>query len=156
MICNGDLSTAPDTVRAKEGPWRHQVEAGPLYREAESTLGPPRGCSREADPRGLRIIYAFPQGGVLHTRVSPAIEFSEQLLMLPGLDVHRARQLLQEAEVDAFGPAGCGIVWSALPEEGKSDRGGRELAYRGETCNCQGRVVYHNGSLISILFRTAC
>src|SRR5262249_25440358 len=105
----------------------------------------------------IRLVYGAPQGTRLVARRDPAIEFSEQLLTMGGLDQHTALMLLREAEQDFFSTAGCGIVWSNPPQrEVTSTARAYDLVYRGDVCNCQGRLHHTQGGLVALTFRSAC
>ena len=65
--------------------------------------------------------------------------------------------LLQRTERWAFGDKGCSIAWKRSPvRETGPTPGSRELVYRGEDCNCQGRVVYSGDVVTGLVFRSAC
>ena len=65
--------------------------------------------------------------------------------------------LLQRTERWAFGDKGCSIAWKRSPvREPDPTPGSRELVYRGEDCNCQGRLVYRGDVVTGLVFRSAC
>jgi hypothetical protein len=64
---------------------------------------------------------------------------------------------MSRREKEAFGQAGCGIDWSHVAEESQvTHAGSREVVYRGDTCNCQGRMIYDNGIVVGLVLRSAC
>jgi hypothetical protein len=105
----------------------------------------------------IRLEYVSSKGAKLEARRDPAIEFTEQRLSATGLSRKTAVALLQRTERWAFGDKGCSISWKKSPtREAGPTADSRELAYRGDVCNCQGRIVYTGNTLTGLVFRSAC
>jgi hypothetical protein len=137
--------------------FRTSVEKGPFYKTALKRLGAARTCNMKVEEQTILLSYEFERGASLVTKRDPSIEFSEQRLNMNTLDQHAAVALLREAERDFFSSERCGIAWHASPqkEEGTT-AGAYELVYRGDVCNCQGRLLYQKGALVTLIFRSAC
>jgi hypothetical protein len=62
-----------------------------------------------------------------------------------------------QAELDTYKPSGCGISWTKGEEDPPADAAGkREVVYRGDTCNCQGRLIYQGDAVAGLVLRSAC
>jgi hypothetical protein len=140
------------------------VESGPFYRELVSTTGKPQSCKVAWKHGDLTLSYHFNQQGHLQVTITPAIEVEEERLKLPKLQLiteERALALLKAGTKHHFPPTpksggedGCGMKWGE-PKESTSS-GSREVAYWGETCNCQARKVYEGNRITELIVSSAC
>lgn len=129
-----------------------RIEAGPLFRTLVAQHGEPTSCEGGARDGALRMSYRFPGGGAFEATVDPRLELERESALLDGLDRKGAIDLLREAERHAFGAAGCGIDWEA-PAERTED--GDEV-FRGDACQCQGRLRPLEGGGVRVSFASAC
>ncbi len=136
---------------------QQRVTIGPFYQELLHKFGTPKHCELKTDGDTITISYTFRNHGRLKARVSPSIEYAEQRADLPGLSSERARSLLKAAEEDSFHPAGCGMDWSK-PEVVATEKppGSHAVVFRGDSCNCQGRVLYQDNSVVGIVLSHSC
>src|SRR5262245_576525 len=148
---------APGEPLQKEyGELRQSVERGSLYAALVKRFGAAYSCSAKVEDRAVVLSYGFKGGASLVVKRDASIELSEQRVTASGLDRGRAVELLRYAERDAFSD-GCGISWHAAPvSEPGVPPDGRDLVYRGDVCNCQGRVLMRGDTLVAIVFRSAC
>jgi hypothetical protein len=141
---------------------RGRVEASPLYRYLAGHHGPlTPACDGEAldgtQAAGAQVDYRAHDGAALVVRSDPRIEYFDARLVTPGMNEATALALLEEEELFAVGPSGCGIVWSAPAETTEGGiAGSREVVYRGDACNCQARVTFTGDSVVAAAFRIAC
>jgi hypothetical protein len=136
---------------------QQQMTAGAFYKELLLRFGKPLTCSVNLQNGRTNLKYTFQHGAQLITRTDPKIEFSEQRVELVHMDSANAIALLKRAELDAYRPGGCGISWTSGEEESPAGAGGtREIVYRGDTCNCQARLIYMNNYVVILVLRSAC
>jgi len=155
-----DSSSCPEIISAADPAlqqvyveFKRSIEAGPIV----GALGRPSACKARADNGSVRIEYAFAEGGKLEAHRDPAIEFTEQRLTKRGLSRNAALALLQRTEQWAFDGKGCNIPWMQPPtEEAGPGPNAKDLAYRGDVCNCQGRLEFTGDELTGLVFRSAC
>lgn len=151
--CPAVLSAADPALRRAYVEFRQSIEAGPIV----GALGRPSTCRARVDNGTVRLEYAFAEGATLEAHRDPAIEFTEQRLTKRGLARTTALALLQRTEQWAFGGKGCNIPWMQPPtEESGAAPDAKDLTYRGDVCNCQGRLEFTGGVLMGLVFRSAC
>jgi hypothetical protein len=132
-------------------------KAGPFYTILVRKLGRPKNCVAEIEDGAVRLSYTFARGGALHVERDPDIEFTEQRITLRGLDSRKALALLRAVEKRTMGQNGCGIRWHEPPtQEADSAEETHEMIYRGDVCNCQGRLVYHKNAVMGLVFKSTC
>jgi hypothetical protein len=153
--CEGEPAAGEPEARAAYQLLRKDTEAGPFYRHAASLFGKPR-CAFKHEGTAQRLSYSFPGGGALDAQVNPSIELSETKLTVPKIAEEDALRLLKSAENAAFGKQGCGIDWSGGKDGTGGEPGTTERAFRGEDCNCQGRLVFRDKIIVGLIFRSAC
>jgi hypothetical protein len=137
--------------------FRDRVEAGPLYKELLRRVGKPGACKTHLEGETITLSCVFPSEMRLEARANTKIEFSEQRVELPGVNKREALTLLKESEKESFGRDSCGVHWNRPVEKPSPDSAGtREVVYRGDICNCQGRVIYKNSSIVALVWRSAC
>ena len=153
-ITKAEPATAKD---ASDGAaFRSGVEAGPLF--AVSSPAGLAACEITYEPGIVALEYRFRDGAVLRASHDAAIESTEQDLSLALQLAADPLSVLQPAERAAFGAKGCGIDW-LHPETQASPRvpAGQELVFRGETCNCQARLLKNaTGRVIGLRLTSAC
>lgn len=144
------------SVQKEYGELRQSIERGSLYTALVKRFGAQHTCTAKAEDRAVILSYGFKGGASLVVKRDGSIELSEQRVTGPGLDRATAVQLLRDAERDLFSD-GCGISWRDNPatESGVAPDG-RDLVYRGDVCNCQGRMLMRGDALVAIVFRSAC
>ena len=153
MSCPETISTSDPTLQRNYADFKRSLELSPLV----SHLGQPLSCAARAEEGSIRLEYVSSKGAKLEARRDPAIEFTEQRLSATGLSRKTAVALLQRAERWAFGDKGCSILWKKSPiREAGPNADSHELVYRGDICNCQGRLVHMGNALTSLVFRSAC
>lgn len=153
----GASDDVPASRQKEVRQFQDHVESGPLYKELERRIGKPGACKINLEDENMTLSCAFPSNMRLEARTNPRIEFSEQRVELRGLGQKKALALLKQSEIDSFGRDGCGVKWNRPVEEASArPAGSREVVYRGDTCNCQGRVVYENNSIVALVWRSAC
>jgi hypothetical protein len=136
---------------------QQQMTAGAFYKELLLRFGKPLTCAVDVQNGTTNLTYTFRRGAKLIARTDPKIEFSEQRVQLVHMDSAKALALLKRAELDAYQPGGCGISWTNGEEESPPGAGGtREIVYRGDTCNCQARLIYKDNSVVILVLRSTC
>lgn len=154
--CAG-LAEFPEARQKDARDLRQRVKSGPFYKEMVRRLGKPATCKISIDGDNLSLSYGFKNEGQLEARSNPKIEFSEQSMRVRGMSQRKALTVLKESERDAFGKDGCGIDWSHPAEDAPGESAGsREVSYRGENCNCQGRILYEGKVIVGLILRSAC
>lgn len=133
---------------------QEQVMAGAFYKDLSSRFGNPLSCLAEVQQEKTTLTYTFPGDAQLIATIAPKIESSEQTIKLVHLETDVAIALLKRAETDAYPPDGCGISWTQGEQE--STAGSREMVYRGDTCNCQARLIYKGAYVVTLVLRSAC
>lgn len=155
--CPGTLAGAEEVLQQQYGEFRQSLEKGPFYRTLVKRLGSVQTCSARAEESAIILSYGFAGGASLTAKRDPSIEFSEQRIIVSDLGQPEAVDLLRDAERDFFSTDGCGICWQKAPEkETDPTSSAYELVYRGDVCNCQGRLIYQEGALTALVFRSAC
>lgn len=153
----GSGTAASSTHQGEIAQLRQKVEAGPFYKASAHQFGTPQKCEMELNDSNIRLTYYFSGNAKLEARIDPTVEYSEQRLQLPGMKPKRAIALLKEGARDSFGQGGCRIDWSHPTEEGPGTVSrSREAVYRGDVCNCQGRLLYQANSVTELVLRSAC
>ena len=151
--CPGTIATPDAALQQSYGEFKRSVESSPFAGQ----LAGPVSCEARTDEGRIQLKYESAKGGTLEARRDPAIESTEQRLSQNGLSEQAALALLQRTEQWAFGDKGCSIAWKNSPEkEAGAVPDSREVVYRGEECNCQGRLVYRGDVLTALIFRSAC
>jgi hypothetical protein len=154
--CSG-ASAIPAARKKEAQEFLQRVAAGPFFKELVRRKGKPTSCQIGVDGSNLTLIYTFRRKARLEARANSSIEYSQERMQLQGLDRLQALELLKESEKDAFGAQGCGINWQQPSEESPGEKPGtREVVYRGDTCNCQGRLVYSGDAVIALVSSSAC
>lgn len=156
--CSGAaLDRAAGSHRKDVREFDRHVRHGPFYAELVRRFGQPGSCDIGVTAGSLRLAYTFRTGTGLEARRNAAAEYSEQRLQIEGMDTKAALALLKRAEKDAFGADGCGILWDHPAEEEPGEQAGsRQQIYRGETCNCQGRILYRDQAVVGLVLSSAC
>lgn len=136
---------------------QQRVTKGPFYQELLHKFGNPKHCELKMDGDSITLSYTFRNHGRLEARVSPSIEYAEQRADLRGLSSERALSVLKAAEEDSFHHAGCGMDWSK-PEVVATEKpaGSHAVVFRGDSCNCQGRVLYQGNSVVGMVLSHSC
>jgi hypothetical protein len=151
--CPETISTSDPALQRSYAEFKRSLESSPLVLR----LGRPASCAARAHDGSILVEYVSSKGAKLEAQHDPAIELTEQRLSETGLSRKSAVALLQRTERWAFGEKGCSIVWKESPaREAGTAPDSWELAYRGDVCNCQGRLVYTENALTSLIFRSAC
>lgn len=133
------------------------VTTSAFYAELVRLHGAPRGCTAHASESDLTLRYSFAHRARLTVRVGPAIEFSEYRVELRAMSDAQALEFLKAEEREVYGASSCGIAWSAPPEVlPVADDGSRGVVYRGDTCNCQARVLRTKTAGVILILRSAC
>jgi hypothetical protein len=133
------------------------VEAGPFYALSSAKPGVATcRASEEADTIALE--YTFRDGGWLRVKRQPSIEYTEQEVRFASPLDENPVAVLTLAEQAAFGAKGCGIDWRQPEKRPAGDSASvTEMIYRGDVCNCQGRVRSDAaGRVTGLVFRSAC
>jgi hypothetical protein len=151
--CPAVISPADPALQRLYVEFKRSIEAGPLV----GALGRTSGCKARAENGAVWLEYAFAEGGKLEAYRDPAIEFTEQRVTKRGLSRTTALALLQRTEQWGFDGKGCNIQWTQPPaEEAGAAPNAKDLTYRGDLCNCQGRLEFTGGVLTGFVFRSAC
>jgi len=140
----------PGTPAAAE--WRHSVERGPLF--AIAAGAGIEDCSIEEKTGVIDLRYAFRDGGWLHAKRDPRIEYTEREVRFASPLAEDPLAVLRRAEQAAFGAAGCGIDWRLSETEAQG--AASEAVFRGDVCNCQARVRREDGRVVGLTLRSAC
>jgi hypothetical protein len=136
---------------------QQRVEAGPFYREMLHEFRRPQSCSVAEESGAIRLSYTFTKEARLDAQVNAAIESSLERATFPGLNREKALELLKKGESDSYGKDGCGIDWKRPEDETVGDpSGSRAMVFRGDSCNCQARIVYHGDSVVALVLSSAC
>jgi len=156
--CSGhDLANAPAAGQKQAADLQRSVEAGPFYKELMSRFGKPKGCEVKVDGDNIALSYLFRENAHLDARINPTIEYSQQSVQFPGISDESAMALLKKGAADAFGQDGCGIDWSKPEDEATGDKpGAHATVFRGDSCNCQARVVYQEKAVVQLVVSSSC
>jgi hypothetical protein len=135
---------------------RATVERGPLYRSAAKAGV--AACQVSHEPDEITLEYQFRDGGWLRVTHQPRIEYTDQEVRFATPLTESPVAVLTGAEQAAFPPKGCGIDWrQEETQPADDDASARETIYRGDVCNCQGRVRRDSaGRVMGLLLRSAC
>ncbi len=137
--------------------FEQRVKAGPFYRKMLQQLGKPQSCNVKQDGDSIALSYAFRGDAHLDAQVNSTIESSQQRAEFRGLNRERALALLKKGESDSYGKDGCGIDWSKPEEQSmEAPPGSRATVFRGDSCNCQARIVYQGKSVVAVVLSSAC
>jgi hypothetical protein len=152
-----DLAGAPAARQKQVREFQESVEAGPIYKELLLRLGEPEHCGAKVTGENVALSYAFPKGARLDASFNSSIEFSEQHAQFRGLDREKAFALLRQSERDSFGDDGCGIDWNRPETESKTGHSGSQAeVFRGDSCNCQARILYQDNSVVGLALSSSC
>ena len=143
----GDCAGKPETRALQQ-----HLMGGPLYKALAKQAGKPLSCDVVVEESKTTLTYKFRTRLELRAVIDPAIEASEQRLMVR-MTMARAKLLLQSAEQYEY--KGCGIDWTHSAEKTTS-ADGKEVAYQGGTCNCQARIVLRDKHAVQLVIRSAC
>jgi hypothetical protein len=136
---------------------QEQMSKGAFYKELLLRFGKPLTCNVDVQDGKMSLTYVFRLGAQLIAKTDPKVEFSEQTVKLIHLETGKAIALLKRTERDAYHPNGCGISWTRGEDKSTaSSSDSREVVYRGETCNCQARLVYKGRYVVTLVLRSAC
>lgn len=153
----GDLANLPASRQHQVRELEQRVEAGPFYRKMLRQLGKPNRCDTKLDGENIALSYVFRDDAHLDARVNSSIEYSEQRAEFLGLSREKALALLKKGALDSFGREGCGIDWNQPQEQTAGDTAGsRATVFRGDSCNCQARIVYRGDSVVALVLSSAC
>jgi hypothetical protein len=135
---------------------RDAVERGPLYLSAAKSGV--ASCQVTHEPDEVTVEYKFRDGGWLRVAHQPKLEYTDQEVRFATPLAEDPIALLTGAEQKAFPPKGCGIDWRQEDTQpADDDANARESIYRGDVCNCQGRVRRDPaGRVMGLLLRSAC
>ena len=136
---------------------QRSVEIGPLYATASAGSGV-AACRIEHRSGAITLRYDFMNGGRVQGTRDARIEYSEQVARLVSPPAGSAVELLARAERMAFGVNGCGMDWRQ-PETRttQAEVGATDTVFRGEVCNCQGRIRTNaSGGVVELAFKSAC
>jgi hypothetical protein len=150
---NGMAAASQKQVRDLE----QRVLAGPFYKKMLQQLGKPQSCSAKQEGDAIALSYAFPKDARLDAQTNAAIESSMQKAAFPGLNREKALALLKKGEAESYGKDGCGIDWKRPEDESIDDPpGSHATVFRGDSCNCQARIVYQGDSVVALVLSSAC
>jgi len=157
-VCAMEAASIPADHRQQAVDFLSHSKASPFYKELVRRRGRATGCQLAISGDNLTVTYGFRGGARLEAKANPKIEYSEQRMDLRGLTRSQAMALLKAGEKQAWGAKGCGIRWRHVDEDSPGDQpGSHEVVYRGNNCNCQGRMVYEKKSgLVALVLRSAC
>ncbi len=151
------LANLPPSRQQQVREYQHRVEAGPFYKKMLRQLGKPNSCDAKLDGENIALSYVFRDDAHLDARVNSSIEYSEQRAEFRGLSREKALVLLKKGALDLFGREGCGIDWNLPQDQSTVDTpGSRATVFRGDSCNCQARIVYHGDSVVALVLSSAC
>jgi hypothetical protein len=152
-----ELAAATESRQKQARDLEQGVTTGPFYQELQRKFGNPKTCRLKMDEDSITLSYAFRNHARLQARVSSAIEYAEQRADLRGLSSDKALQLLKAAEEESFGHHGCGMDWNKPESDATEDSpGSHAIVFRGDSCNCQARVLYQGTSVIGMVLSHSC
>jgi hypothetical protein len=152
-----ELEAMPAAGQKQIRDLQQHVEAGPFYRKMLQELGKPQSCSAKHEGDAIALSYAFPKDAHLDVRTNATIESSMLRATFSGLDREKALALLKKGESESYGKDGCGIDWKRPEDEtADSPAGSRATVYRGDSCNCQARILYQGNSVVALVLSSAC
>ncbi len=136
---------------------QQHVEAGPFYKKMLQQLGKPQSCNVRQEGDAIALSYGFVKDARLDAQADSAIESSMQRATFSGLDREKALALLKKGESNSYGRKGCGIDWKRPEDETMdSPAGSRATVFRGDSCNCQARILYQGDSVVALVLSSAC
>lgn len=134
-----------------------RVETGPFYKKMFQQLGKPQSCSANQEGDAVALSYVFPKDARLDVQANAAIESSMQKAAFPGLNREKALALLKKGESESYGKDGCGINWKQPENETMDDpAGAHATVFRGDSCNCQARILYKGNAVVALVLSSAC
>jgi hypothetical protein len=151
--CPAIISASDPVLQRTYSELKRRIESGPVV----GALGLPVSCQARADDGSVRLEYEFARGQKLEAYRDTQIELTEQHLTKAGLSENAALTLLQQIERWAFDGAGCNVSWLQPPSrQPGSGPNSSARVYRGDVCNCQGRLEFTGDVLVGLVFRSAC
>jgi hypothetical protein len=154
LQCSGSFGAADART---VGELRSTLEAASFYRSLVERFGAPSACGIEMQGGRFSLRYPFPKGAELRGTFQPAGGYADHAVHTQtALSRQQALEHLKLAERDQFGERGCGIGWSKPAEQSATAGGAERLAYRGDTCNCQGYLELKGTRIETFGFRSAC
>jgi len=153
----GELANGTESYQKQSRDLQQRVTVGPFYKELLRKFGSPKSCNAKLDGETITLSYAFRNHAHLEARASSSIEYSQQRVDFRGLNTEQAKALLRAAESDSFGLSGCGMDWDK-PETDSTGKqpGSHAVVFRGDSCNCQGRVLYEGNSVVALILSNSC
>jgi len=149
---NARISVESSTLAA----FRNAIESGPIYGVAAAAGV--SSCSIRSESGAVLIEYHFKDGGRLHVKRDPRIEYTEQIARVRLAPEKNPVEILAAAERKAFGENGCGIDWQnsdTWPVLG--DPKVKETLFYGDLCNCRaGFRRDASGRVVELMLRSAC
>jgi hypothetical protein len=151
------LAAVPAGRQGAVQEFERRVKLGPFYKELTRRFGIAEFCKVTLDDGSIGLSFTYHGDARLNATMETQIEFAEQRVQFSGLNAKSSIALLKKAEAYAFGTHGCGIEWKTPAETIAGERvGSREEVYRGDTCNCQARVIFEGSSVVGLVLRSAC
>jgi hypothetical protein len=144
----------PEAQKQQAVAYVRKVQGGPFYKYLAVKFGRALSCAVSAKGPALTVAFTFADGAALRAKVDASIELSEQRMTVPEMPEAAAVALLNRAEAAGYGKGGCGIAWKN-PETETLGEGETATIYRGESCNCQGRIVRKPKS-VELVLSSAC
>jgi len=136
---------------------QRNIETSPLY-----TIPAANGLTscriRYLADAVVVLEYQFKEGGWLHVKRDPRIEYMEQNASFTLPSNQKPEAILAGAERAAFGDTGCGIAWQE-PEmrPAGSSNNLTETVFRGDVCNCQAVIRRQaDGRVVGLMLKSAC
>jgi hypothetical protein len=154
-----DAGNVPESSQKVVREFQRRLEAGPFYIELQRRLGKPKSCSLKLKLDGdtIALSYVFRHHARLSARTNPTIEYSQQRAELRGLSREDSIALLKKAEAASYGQDGCGINWTHSEDEATDDPPkSHATVFRGDSCNCQARIVYLGTSVVGLVLSSSC
>jgi hypothetical protein len=157
-LCSSpDLGSMPGASQKQVRDLEKRVEAGPFYKRMVQLLGKAQSCNVKQDGDSIALSYAFRNDARLDAQANSTIESSLQRAEFRGLNREKALALLKKGESDSYGKDGCGIDWNKPEDQSMEDPpGSRAMVFRGDSCNCQARIVYQGDSVVALVLSSAC
>jgi hypothetical protein len=157
-LCSSpDMAAMPASSQKQIRDLEEHVEAGPFYKKMLQQRGKPQNCNVKRDGDSIALSYAFRNDAHLDAQTNATIESSQQRAEFRGLNRVKALALLKKGELDSYGKDGCGIDWNKPEDQSMEDPpGSHATVFRGDSCNCQGRIVYQGNSVVALVLSSAC
>lgn len=132
------------------------MQSGPLYAAVAGSAVANCAVTRDNGVQQLNVRFA--DGNQFTARQDDRIEFTEQKAVFSQPLTRDPIELLKGAERAQFGASGCGIDWLRPDVQASpSPAGLSEQVFRGDVCNCQGRVCRDlQGNVRALQWRSAC